>query len=673
MKHLLAVLGFICISLSVVAQDVPFERSAFPGQRKELRVAKKQMKQGMKLAGKGEVDRKEALDLLLSAHAFNPNNARLNYTIGSVLFQSQDPHLSLPYLEKAYSLNQNVAPDIFFLLGRAYHLNHFFELALSFYQEYARVLDGKMKKRMLPLVELYSRQASFGDSLVKNPTAFFVDNMGDRVNSVWPEYAPVLLPDGHKLWFTSRRPGSTGGKIDKNEQYFEDVYYLEKIGGIWSEPINPGVPLNTEKHESSAGMNPDRKALILRRGNPSGDFWLIEGTPPQEMSLRKLSKRINSSDDETTLTFSPDSSRVWFVSTRKRGYGGKDIWMCQAKTRGGWRKAVNAGPAVNTPFDEESPFMYSDGKTLYFSSKGLPGMGGFDVFRTTFEGGVYSAPVNMGSPVNSASDDLFFSLEARGKNGYLASSRPGGSGFYDLYRVRIVDPDKPLLYQTDTFSLTLSMPGPTVPEPLPALKPYEPVILIRGITLDAANSAAVSALVTLSDQSNGQLAESMETSAAGSFLLNVPVKKRYLLTALARGYLPATETVDVSQMDSYASIQVPVRLTPMAIGAGTELRTTLFPPNDSQFSTSDTRELDLLVAFLKLNETTSVLIRGFATESEDAIQLPGARAAKVSDYLVSKGIFSGRITLEQYSISPETGVVEPTPDKSAIRIVITQI
>jgi Tol biopolymer transport system component len=672
MKKILLGLSFLCLASILYAQDVPFEKSAFPDKKKELRVAKGQLKKGMKLAGKGEIERKEAMDFLLSAYAFNPNNAKLNFTIGEILFKGSDPHLSLPYLEKAYSLNQKVNPEIYFLLGRSYHLNHYFELAVSFYQEYSRSLKTSKGKKMLPVLNQYIRQASFGDSLVKASSSIYVENLGDKINTVWPDYAPVLSPDGRFLWFTSKRPGSTGGLVDRNDMFFEDIYVLERTGGSWTEPVSLKPPVNTEKHESSAGLSAGRKSLIIRRGNPTGDFYEMIGNNPPAIQLLKLSKRINSSSDETTITFSPDSSRVWFVSSRRKGYGGKDIWMCQAKRKGGWKKAMNAGPMINTAEDEESPFMALDGKSFYFSSKGLAGMGGYDIFKTTYENGAYSGPVNMGYPINSASDDIFFSIDTKGKNGFIASSRPGGSGSYDLYKVRLGSGEKQVLFQTDTAGITLSLPAPATLTPLPALKPYEPVILIKGTVTDAARNIPVSARITLTELNSGSIAESVTTSASGNFLMNVPFRNKYTLLAQAKGYMPKTETADVSLMDSYSTVLIPVTMSPVLPGANLELKNTPFVQGESRFSDVKMSELDLVADFLKTNETVLILIKGFAAEGEDKT-LAGTRATAVAEYLYSKGIFSGRITAEKYSVSPETGVVTPEPENSFVRIVITAI
>ncbi|HRZ49859.1 MAG TPA: hypothetical protein P5338_10745, partial [Bacteroidales bacterium] len=404
-----------------------------------------------------------------------------------------------------------------------------------------------------------------------------------------------------------------------------------------------------------------------------GDLYLAEGNMPKEVMLSKLSKRINSGDDETTITFSPDSTRVWFVSTRKRGYGGKDIWMCQAKPKGGWRKAVNAGPQINTPGNEESPFISADGKTLCFSSDGHPGMGGFDIFRTTLEGGVYSVPVNMGYPVNSAADDLFFSLDSRGRNGYLASARMGGNGSFDLYRVRIVDAEKPLLYQTDSFKIELALPGPETPEPMPALKPYEPVILVRGTLSDATSGATLSGSVSLFEQPAGRLLASLQSSPSGTFLVNVPARQEYLLATLIKGYLPVLEPLDVSRMELYASVQLPVKLTPAAPGAVLYLKNTRFATNDSILPADDNRELEILASFMKMHENLGIRILGFATSSEDTAVLPAARAAAVYNFLIAKGIFTGRMNVDQSASVPGTESTAPATPANFVRIVIFQI
>lgn len=674
MRILILALILVFTVATVEAQDVPFEKSRFPGQKKELKMAKSQMKKGLKLAGKGAGYQKEAMELLLSAHAFNPNNALLNLRIGEIIFKGNDPHLALPYLEKAYSLNPKVSKDIFYLLGRAYHLNHYFELALSFYKEYGESLDSKAKKRIAPTLALLNSQARTGDSLVKNPTTIFIDNMGDRINSIWPEYAPVLTPDGQKLWFTSRRPGSTGGGTDKNEQFYEDIYVIEKVGSAWSEPLGAGAGINTDKHESSGGISRDGMSLYVRIGNPTGDLYEARKEQDKEVKMKKLPKSINSSGNETSITFSPDSTRVWFVSDRKKGYGGKDIWMCQAKRKGGWKKAVNAGPMVNTIYDEESPFMAGDNKTFYFSSQGHSGMGGFDVYTTTFDSGSFAASVNLGFPLNSAADDLFFSLDPKGRAGYLASARFGGSGYYDLYRVKMVNVEKPVMKQTDTFEVVLEVPGIESISPLPALKPYEPVILLNGIVKDAEQNTPLKASINLIDPATGKVVETFESSSStGNFLINLPAKRKYIITLNSMGFFPAIEEVDITPLDAYATTLRTVTLYPVYEGNGIELINTTFPGGEAILSQTNTTELDLLISFLKLNSSVKVMVMGYASGGEERVKLPAARAAKIADYLVTQGIAADRVKAETYTLDEATSTVSPEPGTKFIRILVTGI
>jgi len=213
-KRIILLLTLACVTMAVSAQDVPFKRKYFPDQRKEFHQAQKDLKKGQKLAGKGVESRDKALQRLMSAHAFNPQNAKLNLAIGELLLRGPDPYKALPFLETAHALKPSVSPLLKLQLGRTYHLHHRFQDAIRLYDEYYATLSRKEIRRSGAQAGLWKAQSIIGDSLMQQPVRCFVDPMGDRINSPWPEYAPVLSADGTRLWFTSRRPGSTGGKTD---------------------------------------------------------------------------------------------------------------------------------------------------------------------------------------------------------------------------------------------------------------------------------------------------------------------------------------------------------------------------------------------------------------------------------------------------------------------------
>ena len=669
----------ILVSLSAVsAQEVLFKKEHFPDQKKELKAAKKQMKKGTRLASKGLQHREEALRQLKAAHSFNPDHAALNYTIGNVLYQGINPSEALPYFEKAYSLNNNVSDDIQYLLGRSYHLNHKFDHARLFYEGFLSSLKPKEARRWAEQISLLVTQTVVGDSLVFNTTDCFVDNLGDRINSEWHEYSPVLSHDGKRLWFTSRRPGSTGGKTDKDYLHFEDIYYVEKTGSIWSDPINAGPAVNTEKHESVVALAPDNSTIYIRMGNPTGDFYMVNLEGKKRRKPAKLDKRLNSKFNETTLTFSPDSSKVWFASDRRGGYGGKDIWMSEAKKRGGWKKPVNAGPVINTPFDEESPFICADGKTFWFSSKGHDGMGGFDIFITYFSDTGYTKPVNVGYPINSASDDIHFSMDARQNIGHFASSRPGGVGGFDIYRVKTIDRSKPLLIVTDEIKIDLQIPGAEILDAADAgLQVSETAILLDGTVRCANTLNPVAADIIITDaEAISEGISTLSSSENGRFFSVLPTGKMFRLIITAQGYMPHYTEIDMTGITSFAESSTDLRISPLARNQHFDLPGLNYAHNNPEPDAATAAERDVILNFLNKNSEVIIRIAGFTRLDEDQDDLSRARAIAIKNYLESNGITGDRIMIYQPTEDSEEefqAVYDTGQSDNSIRIFIVSV
>jgi tetratricopeptide (TPR) repeat protein len=676
MKIAILSIAFLCSGLVLSAQDIPFKKDNFPGQRKELKQAKKQMKKGKRLASKGIQRHQEAIYLLQSAHTFNPNNASLNFMIGELLFQGDDPHLALPYFAKAYALNMSIDPDIQYFMGRTYHLNHEFALAGQFYQAYAKQLKNRDFRRMTPEIRMLVRQTEIGDSLKRQPVNGFVENLGDRINSQWPEYAPILIHSGQRLYFTSRRPGGTGGKLDREYQYYEDIYYLQKLGSVWSDPINAGVVLNSESHESVVGVSQDDKILYIRRGNPGWDIFAVKVDDKKQKKPRELPRRISGKGNENWITFSPDSSRVWFVSDRKRGHGGKDIWMCEAKRSGRWRRAVNAGPMINTAQDEASPFIAADGKTLYFSSKGLPGIGGYDIYKTTWADGAYTVPVNLGFPINSASDDLHFSMDGYGKLGYLASSRPGGSGNYDLYRVKIMEDAKDAIPFTEPITLHMKIPDAESIAPLPPVETGVPVVMIKGTIQNKQTSALVDAEISAIAQKDGAvLVTGKSGDPTGQFMMTLPVGSDCWLHLSAPGYLPFNAPLPLNNVDPYSVYSLELSMNPIVAGQGFDLPRLTFKINLATFQKNADLDIDQLIEFMKVNPTVTIAIQGYVIPGEDEQVLSAKRAEAIRQFLLRAGVEDTRVVADDPMYN--SAMFQDTPIApnmgSLVRIVILSV
>ena len=277
---------------------------------------------------------------------------------------------------------------------------------------------------------------------VAAPVDLMLRNLGPGINTAAHDYCPLITADGNTLYLTSRREGTTGSKRDASGQYLEDVYMARRIDLIWSNAVNVNAPINTELQDATVGLDPTGEALIIYRTSEdlvSGDLYSCakDGNggwaEPQRMC-----EQINSTYHEPSASIAPSGQEIYFTSDRPGGYGGRDIWRVRMLPNGEWSLPLNLGPTVNTRFDEDAPFVHSDGTTLFFSSNGHRTMGGYDIFKSTLldhDMNVWSDPENMGYPLNTVNDDIYFCLSEDGYVGYFSSERPGGLGAQDIYEV----------------------------------------------------------------------------------------------------------------------------------------------------------------------------------------------------------------------------------------------
>jgi Tol biopolymer transport system component len=268
--------------------------------------------------------------------------------------------------------------------------------------------------------------------------------LGKRINTIYPEYGPIVSADEKILIFTACRPDTKGGKIEVQDgRYKEDIYisYKEE-DGLWGVPKPISVNINTEENEAAVALSPDGHKLIIYRHssskkseNESGDLYISEFNGIDWSVPQKLDGKINSTFWEPSATITSDERVMIFASNRKGGLGGTDLYIIRKKPDGTWNEPQNLGPKINTKFDEDAPFLHPDGKTLYFSSNGLEGMGEFDIYYTQYddEKKEWSTPKNLGYPINSARDDLYITWSSDGKRAYFSSMRSDGEGDKDIY------------------------------------------------------------------------------------------------------------------------------------------------------------------------------------------------------------------------------------------------
>jgi outer membrane protein OmpA-like peptidoglycan-associated protein/Tol biopolymer transport system component len=642
MKHIILLLIYFFVSYftclqtsSAQTKDTPFTKDQFPDRKKELKEALKHIEEGDSYI---EVDGNynAALASYIKAYTFNPNNAVLNMKIGKcyIFGANVSKEESVTYFERAYQLNPNVDIEILKYLGEAHQFNYEWVKAIDFYEKYKKTTTNKEE---ITFANKRIQECQNGRELEKKPIRVFIDNLGTNVNSKYPEYTPVITTDESVMYFTSKRSDTQGGGIDPSDGHFyEDVYRTTFDGKNWSTPVNVGKPINSERNDATVGLSPDGSRLLVFE---EGDIYECDLKGTTWTRPEKLSDLINTKHNETSASFSFDGKKLYFVSNRPDlTIGGSDIYVSELDAKGKWGAPKNLGPPINTPEDEEAVFIHPDGKTMYFSSKGHKGIGGYDIYKSTYENGAWSAPVNLGMPINTPEDDVFLVVSGSGRFGYYSSSRKGGEGEQDIYRVTFLGPEKQVILNNEELLLA------SIAEPLKE-KVVEKEIevssnqltIFRGVTLDSLKRTPVAAKIVITNNTDNKTLSEMESnSSTGKFLVTLPSGKNYGIAIKADGYLFYSENFDLPEGGNFQLVEKEVLLKKIEVGSKIVLRNIFFDTDKATLRPESKTELDNLLRLLVENPTIKIEISGHTDNQGSASYnqvLSEKRAKAVVDYL----------------------------------------
>src|ERR1700722_2500153 len=308
-----------------------------------------------------------------------------------------------------------------------------------------------------------------GKQLMANPVKMEVSLLSDSINSQYADFCPVVTADESQIFFTSRRPVGINALKDETGEYFENVYMANSVNGQWHQAYNIGAPINTiGKHSATVSISPDGQTIFIYRddGNNDGNIYITHLNGTKWSDPEKLNENIDSKYWEPSASISADGQTLYFTSNRPGGFGGRDIYFSRLLPNGQWGKAQNMGPKINTEFEEDAPFISPGGKTFYFSSTGHNTMGGFDIFYCDLDSnGQWGTPINMGYPVNTPGDDVFFFPTADGKAAYYSSFKQDGLGEKDIYRINFpAKKQEALTVYRGTIKSSMDSTTPTVPQ-----------------------------------------------------------------------------------------------------------------------------------------------------------------------------------------------------------------
>ena len=394
-----------------------------------------------------------ALPIWLQLQSVQPDNFNINYKVGvCYIYSANEKKKALDYLVKAvqnstnnydpFSASEKKSPiESYYYLARAYHINNELDAAMLNYNSFKEKISKK--HYLFNEVDHNIEQCKNAKLAMENPVNIKITNMGKVINSVSADYSPVISIDESTMYFTSRRVRKDSSnyyiKDISDGEHYEDIYVSNNYDGVWSEPELLGI--NTEGHEATINISADGQTLfIYKDDNGDGNIYISKLEGEEWSTPIKLGSDINLTSRETHAHVSPDGNFLYFVSDRKGGFGGQDIYVCKKLPTGDWSKAQNIGNVINTPYDEDGVFIHPDGKSMYFSSKGHNSIGGYDIFYSLLDDeGNWSKPTNIGYPVNSTDDDVFFVTSADGKRGYYSSFKETGYGEKDIYKISLED------------------------------------------------------------------------------------------------------------------------------------------------------------------------------------------------------------------------------------------
>lgn len=586
----------------------------------------------------------EALPLLLKLDSIKPNDAQTLYKIGVSYFNSHDQYDAFKFFERVRAMDFHKDHHMLdYYLGLSLHLENKFDESIAAFEKYkSEFLNDKDYKSHLTIedIDREIETCKYAKELVKKPVKVKIENMGPTINTVAPEYAPVISADETKMIFTSRRHSTSGGKVDiVDNMHFEDVYISYHDGDKWSTAENMGAPINTaEDQEACIGLSPDGQEMFVYRSHEkysdAGDIFVSDLEGKSWSAPEKLNDAVNTLKGmESHASITADEKTLYFTSNRPGGQGGLDIYVSKRLPDNSWAVPTSLGNKINSKYDEDAPFIHPDGKTLYFSSKGHKSMGGFDIFKTVYneKTSTWSEPENIGYPINTSGDDIFFVWTPDGKKAYFSSYRDGGYGHEDIYMLTKEEDEKKSL------------------------------VLLKGNVLSSVDGKPVGAVINVVDNETKKIVATYKAnSSTGHYVVILPAGKDYGLSIEAKNHLFYSEHVSVPA-NTYKEIQKDFRVEPIQSGSTINLKNVFFETNSSELKESSFNELNKIVNLLKENPNLYLRIDGhtdsIGNKNYNYI-LSNLRTESVAQYFIKNGSEPKRF------ITVGNGDIEPAADNN---------
>jgi outer membrane protein OmpA-like peptidoglycan-associated protein len=602
--------------------------------------------------------RKQAVDLFELAVKTNPKNVKASLMAGKSIMSTIHKEKSLPYFKKAYSLDKNADEDLMFLIGQAYHYNEQFDSALWYYEKFNTLLSKSLKfGRVIKINEVNWKIFECRNAMVfkANPVGAIITDLDENINSEWPDYAPTVSADESTMIFTSRRPENNGNpSLAEDLEFYEEILISKRENGKWQKAKKIDE-LNSLFHDASVSLSPDGKEMFVYSDDNGGDIYETDLQPDKTWSApKRMNGFINSPYLENSAAISADGKKLFFVSDRPGGYGGTDVYVAFKNKRGDWSDVLNLGPVVNTERDEEDVFTTVNGQHLYFSSNGHAGMGDLDIYRSEFDSAkmIWSEPLNLGYPINSVENDIYFVMTGDEKYAYISSMRSESKGEQDIYKVDLTN-WKPItrdqLMEKETQSIHEVVSNAMNVQEVSEKK--EPVFTDWRIHIRDESKNPLDGKVWLVDSDRNEL--TLPQSTPGNFRNKIQSKgdSTFELKIEASGYESYSSIIHLGGTSSNTVLEQTISLKKKASSIFNSLN--LFYETNVVVSQNQS-VLDVVSSMMRENKLIKINISGhtdnFGGEAYNTA-LSKNRAEAARKYLIRSGIDPSRIQIAGYGAS----------------------
>ena len=548
--------------------------------------------------------------------------------LGDIYYYHSEYNKEIDMLKRVIEIKPDYNTKNYMNLGQAYLLIGDYQSSL---QNLLIYVSKEKSQRKVTFAESYINTCEFALDAIENPVEFNPINLGPKVNTKYNDYMPSITADEEVLVTTVDIPISLKHQhTQQNSQ--EDFFICYKNKEEWSVAQNMGKPLNTEGNEGSQSIMVDGKTMVFAAcnredGKGSCDIYFSKKIGNSWTPAQNMGYPINTSAWESQPSISSDGRTLYFVSNRKGGFGDKDIWMSQLGDDGYWQDPVNLGSEINTPEMDASPFIHADNQTLYFSSTGHIGMGGFDLFFSKqLTDGTFTKPVNLGYPINTFKDEEYLIVNAKGDKAYFSSNRP--------------DSRKRDIYEFELYN---------------EIRPTE-VTYVKGIIYDAINNNGIKTTIELIDLSTSKkVLTSYSDKKNGQYLICLTTNTNYAFNVSKNGYLFHSENFSLKVRNEISEpYKMDIALSPIETGKSVVLKNIFFNTDSYNIKQESYSELDKLVSFMNLNIGIKIEVGGHTDNvglKEYNLTLSTNRAESVYNYLALKGIKKERLSFKGYGMT----------------------